>query len=406
MGAAASNHLTMLLPFKAKNPPESFPYGTCGLIVVNVLVYVLTSNYGLVAKSEVVKQWGLSGVHSEPMNWLASLFLHGDIFHILGNMWFLYLFGFAVEGRLRTAKFLFLYFAAGFTGSAAHYFAFSVSEPTIPSIGASGAIMGLLGAALFMFPFAQMAFFLWIGLLYTTVFVWPMWGVGLWYLGFDAVMALIGGASSGVAHLAHLGGAAGGFLVAMAMRPRRDSAETSEAKAIASDADDLGVLSSRELAAMQGSNPDDPWIALHWMHRSLRDAQGVKPECQAAFLRLLPRMREFEPSSVAFCVASLAIKPGVVPVASIADVAYRVERVGEYALAVRLLDAVVQDPASRPADVESALLRIGILCETALANPHRAMAAYQEVVRRFELSPLADQARARAKGMIDRGYRP
>ncbi len=396
----------MLLPFKAKNPPESFPYGTCGLIVVNVLVYLLTSNYGLVAKAEVVKEWGLSGVHADPANWIASLFLHMDVFHILGNMWFLYLFGFAVEGRLRTAKFLLLYFAAGFAGSAAHYFAFSVAEPTVPCIGASGAIMGLLGAALFMFPFAQMAFFLWFGLLYTTVFVWPMWGVGLWYLGFDAVMALIGGAASGVAHLAHLGGAAGGFLAAMAFRPRRDNAETSEAKAVASDADDLGVLASRELAAMHASNPDDPWIALHWMHRSLRDPQGPKPDCKAAFLRLLPKMRDYEPGSVGFCIASLASQPGVVPVAAIADVAHRLERVGEYALAVRLLDAIVQDPASRPADLESALLRIGILCETALANPQRAMAAYHEVARRFDVSPLADQARARAKGMVDRGYRP
>lgn len=396
----------MLLPYKSKNPPESVPYATCALILVNVLVFAFTSQYGLVAKKEVVEGFGLSGVNSGPLNWLTSMFLHGDIFHLLGNMWFLYLLGFAVEGRLRTAKFLILYFVAGIAGSAAHFFVFSVSEPTIPAIGASGAIMGLLGAALFMFPFAQMAFFLWIGLIYTSVFVWPMWGVGLWYLGFDLVLAIVSGGESGVAHLAHLGGAAGGFLAAMAFRPKRDSAEASEAKATFSEVNDMGVLSTRELAAMHASNPDEPLIALHWMHKSLRDPYGVKPECQAAFLRLLPKMvRDMEPGPVGFCVASLSMKPGVIPPTYTLDVAHRLERVGEYALSMRLFDAVVLDPAARPADVESAMFRVGILCETALGNPQRAMASYQELMRRFELSPLADQARARAKGMVDRGFR-
>lgn len=397
----------MLLPYKSKNPPESFPYATCALILVNVLVFVFTSKYGLVARREVVEDFGLSGVNSAPLNWMTSMFLHGDIFHLLGNMWFLYLLGFAVEGRLRTAKFLSVYFAAGLAGSTAHYFVFSVNEPTIPSIGASGAIMGLLGAALFMFPFAQMAFFLWFGLLFTSVFVWPMWGVGLWYLGFDVVMALISGSSSGVAHLAHLGGAAGGFLAAMAFRPKRDSAEASEAKAMFSEVNDMGVLSSRELAAMHESNPDDALIALHWMHKSMRDPYGAKPECQAAFLRLLPKMvRELDPGPIGFCVSSLVMKPGVVLPALTLDVAHKLERCGEYAMSMRLFDAVVQDPASRPSDIESALFRVGILCETALGNPQRALSAYRELARRFEMSPMADQAKARAKGMLDRGVLP
>lgn len=397
----------MLLPFKAKNPPESTPYATCALIGLNILVFVLTSQYGLVIREDVAKGWGLSGENSAPVNWVTSLFLHGDIFHLLGNMWFLYLFGFAVEGRLRSAKFLALYFAAGFAGDAAHFAAFSASDPTMPTIGASGAIMGLLGAALFMFPFSQMAFFLWLGLFFTTIFVWPMWGVGLWYLGFDVLMALVAGAESGVAHLAHLGGAAAGFLLAATMRPKRDSAEASEAKATFSDADDMGVLSPRDLAAMHASNPNDPLVALHWMHRSLRDPYGVKPECQEAFLRLLPAMiRTLEPSSIAFCVGSLAMKPGLVPPSHTLLLAQQLERSGEFAMAMRMYDVVANDPASLPAHVESALYRVGILCETALGNPARAFSAYAEVARRFELSPLADQARARARGMESRGIRP
>ncbi len=394
----------MLLPYKAKNPPESTPWGTIVLIVLNTAVFFLTSEYGLIARKDVVMQYGLSGAHSDLLNWITSMFLHGDIFHLLGNMWFLYLFGFAVEGRLRTAKFLLLYFVAGFAGSAAHYLVFSPGNPTIPSLGASGAIMGLLGAALFMFPFGQMAFFYWFAFFLRGVFVWPMWGVALYYLGFDLVFAIID-AKDGVAHLAHLGGAAAGFLVAFALRPQRDSADASEAKATLSEVNDLGILSSRELASMHASNPEDPLIALHWMHRSIRDPYGVKPECQAAFLRLLPKMiKDHEPGSIAFCLAFVASKPGLVPPSLVGDLGSKLERNGEFAMALRLFDLVVADPASRPGDVESALFRIGILCETALGNPQRAHATYLEVVRRFGLSPMADQARARAKGMESRGF--
>ncbi len=394
----------MLLPFKAKNPPESTPWGTIILIVVNVAIFIMTSKYGLVARKDVVMEFGLSGNNSGFVNWITSIFLHGDIFHLLGNMWFLYLFGFAVEGRLRTGKFLLLYFLAGFAGSAAHFFMFSVGQPEIPSLGASGAIMGLLGASLYMFPFAQVAFWFGFGFFLSSVFVWPMWGVALYYLGFDVVFAIIS-AGDGIAHLAHIGGALGGFLVAFALRPQRDTADASEAKATLSEVNDLGILSSRELASMHASNPEDSLIALHWMHRSIRDPYGVKPDCQAAFLRLLPKMiREHEPTSIAFCVGTVAATPGLIAPSLVGDLASRLERNGEYAMAVRLFELVIADPASRPADVESALFRIGILCETALGNPIRAHASYLEVVRRFGLSPMADQAKARAKGMESRGF--
>jgi hypothetical protein len=87
------------------------------------------------------------------------------------------------------------------------------------------------------------------------------------------------------------------------------------------------------------------------------------------------------------------------------DLAYRLERNGDFALAMRMFDAVATDPASRPSDVESALLRVGILCETALGNMDRALHSYREVVRRFDMSPMADQARSRLKALEARGIR-
>lgn len=394
----------MLLPFKSQNPPDSRPYGSIALIIINVVIFAFTSN-GLVAHEDVIKAYGLSGNNNGLINWIACDFLHGDLLHLLGNMWFLYLFGFAVEGRLRTAKMLAVYFGAGWTGSLLHYFLVAVGEPDIPTIGASGAIMGLLGASLFMFPFARMKFLFGLGFFFWRIFEWPMWGVALYYLGFDLFFALIA-AESGTAHLAHLGGALGGFVVCLAFRPRRDSAEASEAKAMASDVGDFGILSSRDLASIAGSNPDDPFIALHWMYKSQRDPYGVKPECLASFQRLLPRMlREIEdPASVGGCLTGLGQNLETIPLALIIDCAGRLERHGNYMLALQLYDHVIKSPRARPDDVESAMMRSAILCETALQNHARALGTYHEIVRRFGVSPTADQARQKAKALEARGF--
>lgn len=394
----------MLFPYKSKNPPDSQPYGTIALITINIVVFVFTSS-NLVLRESVAQDYGLSGNKNGIINWLACDFLHGDILHLLGNMWFLYLFGLAVEGRLRTLKMLAVYFGAAWTGSLLHYFFVSVNDPNVPTIGASGAIMGLLGASLFMFPFSRVKFVFGMMIVYWRTFEWPMWGVALYYLGFDIVFALID-AESGTAHLAHLGGALGGFLVCMAFRPRRDSAEASEAKAMVSDVGDFGILSARELASVAQSSPEDPFIALHWMYKSQKDMYGVKPECLASFQRLLPRMlREMEdPLSVGSCIAGLLHKPDAIPLPLVIDCAGRLERHGHYMLAIQLYDHVVRAPAARPADVESAMMRTAILCETALQNHQRALGTYHEIVRRFGVSPAADQARMKAKALEARGF--
>lgn len=392
-----------LFPFKSKNPPESTPYVSLGLIAVNTIVFAFTSN-GFSIRESIAISYGLSGENHGIANWIASSFLHGSLMHLLGNMWFLYLFGFAVEGRLRSAKTLLLYLAAGFAGDLLHYTVIAQTRPEVPMIGASGAIMGLLGASLYMFPFARMRFVFSMFLFYWRVFDWPMWGVALYYLGFDLINGLTN-TGGGVANYAHLGGALGGFLVALAMRPKRDSQDASEAKAVVSEAKDYSVLSSRELAAIAASTPDDPFIALHWMFRSLRDQYGVKPECVDSFRRLLPRMlREIsDPTSIGSCMMGLSNRPDVLPVNLIADCANRVERHGQFMLALQLHDQVIKHPSARPDDVEASMLRSAILCETALNNPQRALGLYYEISNRYGLSPIADQARTRAKAMESRG---
>lgn len=370
------------------------------MIALNTVIFFLTSN-GFEIHQSIAEDFGLSGNNAGPINWITCSFLHGDIFHLLGNMWFLYLFGFAVEGRLRTAKFLLVYFVADLMGSLLHFVLIATAAPEIPTIGASGAIMGLLGASLWMFPFAHMDIFYWFGWFWRGIWTAPMWGVGAYYLGIDMLMGSLA-LESGVANFAHLGGALGGFLMAMLLRARRDSSEASEAKAMFADVKDLSMLSAWELADMHRANPTDPLIALHWMTRCQRDGR-VPDECHHAFRVLLPAMvREIEAPAVGFVVAAQFPTPGQIDPSLLLDLGLRCERAGEFHLAIRLMDFAVASPGVRPDIVESALYRIGVLSETAVANPQRALQAYDEVVRRFGISPMGDQARERARQLRQR----
>lgn len=133
------------------------------------------------------------------------------------------------------------------------------------------------------------------------------------------------------------------------------------------------------------------------MNRCLRDGRGVPDECTRAFRVLLPTMmREIGAVPVAYAVAAQYPQPGGIPAQTLLDLGLRSEREGDYAIATRLLELAVAAPQTTPAIVESALFRLGVLCETATGNPQRALQAYDEVVRRFGVSPFADQARQRA----------
>jgi membrane associated rhomboid family serine protease len=396
----------MILPFRSKNPPESLPLATVLLIVANVTVFFLTSD-GLAIREEVLGAWGLSAANFGPLHMLTSMFLHGDLFHLAGNMWFLYLFGFAVEGRLRTFKFLVLYLAAGAAGDLLHHLAFGAAQPDLPSIGASGAIMGVMGAALYMFPFGRVSVLYFFGIWWYGQWQVPMWGIALWYLGVDIVMAVVVGALSGVAHLAHLGGAVGGVLVCLLLRPRRDSMTASDAKATFDDTRDLSLLSQSELAEMHRSNPDDTTIVLNWMHRSLRDTHGVGPDCLHAFKRLLPKMlQEHDPGPIGFCVASLAYAPGALSPRILVDMAGRLERAGDPSLALKLYEGVLRDPASSASDQETATYRIGLICESSLGNFPRAAESYRRILREWPMGPFGDQAKSRLQAVEARLARP
>ena len=140
----------MLLPYRTKNPPEHFPFVTVTLIVLNVVIYLATSTDHAFFRvnDSALENFAVSHNNLGLFRLTSAMFLHANIEHILGNMLFLWLFGAAAEGRLRPLKFITLYLIAGWTGGLLSDFMQGLSNPDVPSLGASGAIMGLAGAYL------------------------------------------------------------------------------------------------------------------------------------------------------------------------------------------------------------------------------------------------------------------
>ena len=161
---------------------------------------------------------------------LTCIFLHGGWLHFLGNMWFLHIFGDNVEDRLGHLGYVLFYLGCGVAASAAHLFTNPGS--TVPTIGASGAIAGVMGGYMLLYPHARVLtlvpifFFIEIMVLPAYVFL------GIWFLlqFFQGTLSISSTEASGVAWWAHIGGFAAGLLVLFLLRnlhalrpgPRRD----------------------------------------------------------------------------------------------------------------------------------------------------------------------------------------
>ena len=172
------------------------------ILIINGIIFVLTSGY-------IIEEFGLRYILSsefKPYQFLTYMWIHAGFGHILSNMWFLYIFGDNVESILGHVKFLLFYFLCGFGAAFAQY----ITDPnsSIPMVGASGAIAGVLGAYMISFPRAKVHVFAFIIIFITTLVVPAQLVLGLWFL-----VQLTNGLNSlgidtngGVAWFAHIGG--------------------------------------------------------------------------------------------------------------------------------------------------------------------------------------------------------
>jgi membrane associated rhomboid family serine protease len=199
----------MFFPYKDDNPRVLFPFVTFGIITLNVLIFLgqfwISGNDPGIGKS-LVYMFGFVPAEFNPLTIFTSMFMHGGFAHIIGNMWFLYIFGDNVESILGHVKYFIFYLACGIGAALAQFFVEPASQ--VPMIGASGAVAGVLGAYMIRFPKARVHV-LAVIIIFITTFVVPAQIVlGLWFL-----MQLSGGLGSlgvdttgGVAWFAHIGG--------------------------------------------------------------------------------------------------------------------------------------------------------------------------------------------------------
>ena len=199
----------MLFPYKDDNPRVLFPIITYSIIAVNILVFLLqfyfTGN-SIHSGQRIIFRFGFVPNEFNPIDIITSMFMHGGIGHIVGNMWFLYIFGDNVESILGHVRYLYFYLFCGIGAAMAQFLIEPTSE--VPMVGASGAIAGVLGAYMVKFPKARVHVFAVIIIFITTFIVPAQIVLGLWF-----IMQLSGGLSSlgidttgGVAWFAHIGG--------------------------------------------------------------------------------------------------------------------------------------------------------------------------------------------------------
>jgi membrane associated rhomboid family serine protease len=216
-----------MFPIKDDLPRYSTPYVNTSLIVLNILIYFYQWTLGPRVGEAFARIYGEVPAHlaaflaGSPqytlpdvvLPFFTSLFLHGGWMHVLGNMWFLYIFGDNIEDYLGHFKYLIFYLLSGLLAMATQVAMYPHSN--VPTVGASGAIAGVLGAYLLLYPRARVLTWFFVVVLYL-----PAWIVlGEWFvLQFAAGTALLssaqaGGDLGGVAVWAHIGG----FIAGMVM---------------------------------------------------------------------------------------------------------------------------------------------------------------------------------------------
>ena len=214
-----------MFPIKDENPPSKFPLLNTIFIVVNVVVffslYLFSGNY-----DEIILNYGLipndfiSGNFEKFYTLFTSMFLHGNFFHLFGNMIYLYIFGDNVEDALGSGRYLIFYLLCGIIASITHILSLTnPKEYFIPTIGASGAISGVLGAYFLLYPRARVITLVFYGWAFLTA-IPAIFFLGFWFL-LQWLYAVydVGG---GVAYWAHIGGFIAGLALAPVFKKRKE----------------------------------------------------------------------------------------------------------------------------------------------------------------------------------------
>lgn len=213
-----------MVPLRDNNPAQTTPYVTYAIIALNILVFIYEISLGPNLESffrvwAIVPEKLTESFSGEPTGlpfpaWttlFTAQFLHAGFLHVAGNMLFLWIFGNNVEDKLGHIRFLLFYLTCGCLASLAQWFFSAYS--TIPSLGASGAIAGVMGAYILRFPSAEVLTLIPLGFFFWTIRVPAVFFLGFWFFeqSLNGLASLnapahVGMAGGGVAYWAHAGG--------------------------------------------------------------------------------------------------------------------------------------------------------------------------------------------------------
>jgi len=210
-----------MIPIKDDNPTRTYPYVTVGLIVLNsaVFIYELSlgpyfeiflNRYGAIPMF-ILRMEAPGGYAPPYITLFTSMFLHGGLFHLAGNMLYLWIFGNNIEDSMGHFRFILFYLICGIVA----VYTFSIMSPysTIPMVGASGAVSGVLGAYLILFPRARVLTLIPYGFYMQIVKVPAIFVLGFWIVVQLINGMVSGGAGGGVAWFAHVGGFVAGIVL-------------------------------------------------------------------------------------------------------------------------------------------------------------------------------------------------
>lgn len=219
-----------MIPLRDDNPTVLLPVVTVALILANAAAFFYELSLEPRLLDTLISRMGLVPAAildnalpapEETLSVFTSMFLHGGWLHLIGNMLYLWIFGNNIEDSMGHTRFVFFYLITGVAAAATHLYFNPAS--TIPTIGASGAVSGVLGAYLVLFPHARVQTLVTLGWFIRIIYL-PAWVLLLFWIGLqflNQAVEPLQGAGGGVAYAAHIGGFVAGAALILLFRKHR-----------------------------------------------------------------------------------------------------------------------------------------------------------------------------------------
>ena len=211
-----------MIPLRDVIPSRTTPYVTVTIIILNALAWLFEISMPRENLSVFLQVWGVVPAAFIPVTLVSSMFLHGSWSHVIGNMWYLWIFGDNVEDRLGHGRFVAFYLLCGIVAS----FGQIVLDPgsTLPMIGASGAIAGVMGAYFVLYPQSRVLTLIPLIVFWEIVELPAIFLLGFWFLmqlfSAGAIAATANSQAGGVAFMAHVAGFVTGLVGVFIFRKR------------------------------------------------------------------------------------------------------------------------------------------------------------------------------------------